>query len=216
MLAIYTNSTWDVRLSNHFFNVHQQQFPLKHHPFFSELMHTGLKWLMVGIALLSLLLAIMAKRMRTLKPYQHPLLWVFVGMAVSSSVVAILKHYSLQACPWDLTMYGGDLPLLGLFSSLPAGVEAGGCFPAGHPSGGFALMAFYFAFRKIKPQFAYGMLGLSIVMGLVMGVAQVMRGAHFLSHVLWSGWVVWVVLLLLYAFWRPEKVKNTPQSVTRN
>jgi membrane-associated PAP2 superfamily phosphatase len=27
--------------------------------------------------------------------------------------------------------------------------------------------------------------------GLVLGVAQQMRGAHFMSHTLWTGWLCW-------------------------
>lgn len=119
-------------------------------------------------------------------------------MVVSTAVVAILKHLNQHGCPWDVTLYGGDLPLFDLFAPPPLGMEAGRCFPAGHPSGGFALIAFYFAFMHYKPRFAAYMLGLGLVMGLVMGAAQIMRGAHFLSHVLWSGWLVWMALLVLY------------------
>lgn len=205
MLAIYANTGWDVRLTNHFFNVHQHVFLLKHHQFLSGFMHTALKWLMVAMALSSLLLAVMAIKFKALNPLKQAFLWAFMGMVLATSAVAILKHFSMHGCPWDLAMYGGKLPLLKLFSVLPAGVEAGACFPAGHASGGFALMAFYFAFRQIKPHFANVMLWLGLVMGLAMGFAQVMRGAHFLSHVLWSGWVVWVSLLLLYAIWSPTK-----------
>lgn len=205
MLAIYANTAWDVRLSNHFFNTPQHAFLLRHQPFLSGFMHTGLKWLMVAIALSSVFLAVLAFRLKVLKPFQQAFLWAFVGMVLSTGAVAALKHFSLQGCPWSLVMYGGKLPLLPIFSRLPAGIEAGACFPAGHSSGGFALMAFYFAFRQVKPHFATVMLWVGFAMGLLMGFAQVMRGAHFLSHVLWSGWVVWVTLLWLYAIWLPKK-----------
>lgn len=194
----YDYTVWDIRLSNLFFDAQHQQFFLKHQPFLSDFMHTGLRWLMVAVALLSLMLAVLAYKLSVLKPIQPHLFWAFVGMVTSSSVVAMLKHSSVHGCPWDLALYGGDLPYLPLFSGLPAGVQAGACFPAGHPSGGFALMAFYFAFRQIKPLFAIVMLWLGLFFGLAMGFVQVMRGAHFLSHILWSGWVVWVILVLLY------------------
>jgi len=32
-----------------------------------------------------------------------------------------------------------------------------------------------------------------------MGWVQQMRGAHFLSHTLWSLWVSWAVVLLVHA-----------------
>jgi len=102
-------------------------------------------------------------------------------------------------------MYGGDLPFFELFSNPPSGVEAGRCFPAGHSSGGFSLSAFYFAFMHNKPRFANGMLWIALSTGLFMGLVQIMRGAHFLSHVLWSGWVVWMSLLILYCIWSPTE-----------
>ncbi|MGB2832626.1 MAG: phosphatase PAP2 family protein [Methylotenera sp.] len=197
-------------MSNLFFDAQQHRFILRGNPFLSIWMHTGLKWLMVGTAFTSLFLSIVASKFPPIKHLQLSFLWVFVGMAVSTSAVTILKHYSMHGCPWDLTLYGGELPLFGLFENPPVGAEAGGCFPAGHPSGGFALMAFYFAFRQHQQRLAILMLWLGIVMGLVMGLVQVMRGAHFLSHVLWSGWVVWLTLLLLYWIWMP-KLKEVAQ-----
>jgi membrane-associated PAP2 superfamily phosphatase len=209
MVAIYSKSQWDITLTNLFFDAQQHVFPLKRHYFLSQWMHTDLKWLMVTIALASLVLSAASYKLSKLKAHRKSLLWVFVGMVVATAAVSILKHYSQHGCPWDLAMYGGDLPLFELFATQPAGVEAGHCLPAGHPSGGFALMAFYFAFMHSKPRFANNMLWLGLVMGLLMGMAQVMRGAHFLSHVLWSGWVVWVVLLILYWIWPPHKALPT-------
>jgi membrane-associated PAP2 superfamily phosphatase len=31
-----------------------------------------------------------------------------------------------------------------------------------------------------------------------MGWAQMMRGAHFLSHNLWTGWVIWCINIIGY------------------
>ena len=47
-------------------------------------------------------------------------------------------------------------------------------------------------------------LGLGIVVtiltGLIFGVAQQSRGAHFVSHDVWSAFLVWSIALALYAF----------------
>jgi len=205
MMFVYTQTSWDIDLSNLFYNAQAHTFPLRRNAFLSQFMHTGLKWLVVGIALTSLALWGMSNRFSKLQLIRKPLLWAFIAMVVSTSIVAVIKHKSMHGCPWDLLPYGGELPLFGLFETPPIGVEAGSCFPAGHPSAGYALMAFYFAYRSIKPRFAATMLWSGIIMGLIMGWAQVMRGAHFLSHILWSGWVVWLVLLMLYWVWPPCK-----------
>jgi membrane-associated PAP2 superfamily phosphatase len=207
MMLIYPTFDLDFHLSNLFFDAQQQRFTLRGHPILNVWLHTGIKWVMVCVALVSLALAISAHWLVKLKPYQSALFWVFIGMVLSTSAVAILKYDSMHACPWDLTIYGGDSPFFDLFKNPPAGTKSGGCFPAGHPSGGFALIAFYFAFRRYRARFAGAMLWLGILMGLAMGLVQIIRGAHFLSHVLWSGWVVWLTLLLLYGLWTP-KIKS--------
>jgi membrane-associated PAP2 superfamily phosphatase len=211
MLLVYPHTQLDTRISDLFFDGQLYQFELKKDPVLAGLMHIWLKWLMVVIASASLLLALLSCRLTSLKAYRLSLLWVFAGMVISTAVVSIFKHYSQHDCPLALTLYGGSFPLFDLFTSPPTGAEAGRCSPAG----GFALMAFYFAFIYIKPRFSVLMLWVGLLMGLLMGLAQMMRGAHFLSHVLWSGWVVWMTLLTLYWLWPVGKLqKPKDQSIS--
>ncbi len=115
----------------------------------------------------------------------------FIAMAAGSLSVSLLKQLSPYHCPWDLLEFGGHAPYVPLLAALPAGVTAGKCFPAGHASGGFVLMALYFVYAGERPRLALAWLWGGLVLGLLMGVGQQLRGAHFLSHTLWSGWVVW-------------------------
>lgn len=207
LLFIYPKMGLDQTLIAPYFDVATHSFPLKHHVFLESFMHLGLKYCMIFVAIASLLAGLQANIhaasgasifKKFIGHHQKLFIWAFVGMVVSTSVVSFFKSISMHGCPNDLIMYGGNLPLLGLFEHLPKGVEAGHCFPAGHASGGFALMAFYFAFRDSKPKFAKTMLVLALVLGLSMGWAQMMRGEHFLSHNLWSAWLVWLVLFVLF------------------
>ena len=209
MLLAYPHTRLDTHIADLFFDSQLHQFTLKKDPFLASWMHTGLKWLIEAVALSCLGLLLLSYRFSSLKAHRQSLLWVFVGMVLSTAAVSILKHYSQHGCPWDIVLYGGSLPLFGLFETPPITAEAGHCFPAGHPSAGFALMAFYFAFRHIKPRFSVLMLWTGLLMGLLMGTVQMMRGAHFLSHVLWSGWVVWMVLLALYWLWPAVKLPHS-------
>jgi membrane-associated PAP2 superfamily phosphatase len=207
LVFIYPRTGLDQLLIAPYFDTAAQQFTLKHDHFLEQFMHLGLKYCMVAIAITSLIIALRANtgapsrasffaRMQSL--LHNPYFLAFVGMLVSTTTVSIFKSMSMHGCPSDLTMYGGDLPLLNLFAHLPAGIKAGHCFPGGHASGGFALMAFYFAFKESKPHFARAMLLFSLVVGFAMGWAQMMRGAHFMSHNLWSAWLVWLVLFVLF------------------
>lgn len=201
LVAIYPTTGLDQFLIAPYFDAATQSFPLKHQVFLEEFMHLGLKYCMIFVAISTLALGLAANKIAPLRAsigiYKKQFFWVFVGMVLSTSAVSILKHFSIHGCPNELTMYGGNLPLLKLFEHLPIGVEAGHCFPAGHASGGFALIAFYFAFRDYKPKFAVVMLALALVLGFIMGWGQMMRGEHFLSHNLWTAWVVWLVCIVL-------------------
>jgi membrane-associated PAP2 superfamily phosphatase len=207
LLFIYPKTDLDQTLITPYFDVATHSFPLKHQFFLDKFMHSGLKYWMILIAIAAFLAGLQPN---THKPYsanffhkviashQKNFMWGFIGMLASTSTISFLKSISMHGCPHDLTLFGGQLPLLDLFAQLPAGVAAGHCFPGGHASGGFALMAFYFAFREYKPRFAKAMLVISLLLGFAMGWAQVMRGEHFLSHNLWSAWVVWMVLFVLF------------------
>ena len=75
------------------------------------------------------------------------------------------------------------------------------CFPAGHASAGYAWMALYFFFLATRPQWRWLGLAVGIVLGLLFGVVQQLRGAHFLSHDLWTAVICWSCALggyLLY------------------
>jgi membrane-associated PAP2 superfamily phosphatase len=201
----------DLKLSNLYFDNGANSFTFKHQFFLDTIMHDGLKHCMRIIALGSLAIAILTTfklqagqsiLVLTKTLFCNPFFFVFIGMFVANSAVGILKHLSIHGCPNDLLIYGGKLPLLKLFSNLPLGVKAGHCFPGGHASGGFALVTFYFAFKSSKPRFARAMLTMSLLLGFAMGWAQIMRGEHFLSHNLWSAWVVWLVVLVLFSIKR--------------
>ncbi len=212
LLFIYPKTGLDTYLIAPYFDAATHSFPLKHQVFLEQFMHTGLKYCMIFVAIASLLAGLKptiiqtnghaASRVTILNKFignhQKQFIWAFIGMAVSTSAVSFFKSISMHGCPKDLIMYGGNLPLLGLFEHLPAGVAAGHCFPGGHASGGFALMAFYFAFRDTKPKFAGSMLALALMLGFSMSWAQMMRGEHFLSHNLWTAWLVWAVLFTLF------------------
>lgn len=73
------------------------------------------------------------------------------------------------------------------------------CFPAGHASAGFALMAFYFVGRaRRQPLLAWAGLATGLVAGSLLGFGRMLQGAHFLTHTLWAGLVCWAVILILY------------------
>lgn len=200
---VFEATPLDHILIGYYYDAAMHAFPLRDDAFLQNVMHSGTKLLVIGIAFAVFGAYLLTYLLPQWEPHRRRLLWIAAGMAGGSLLVSLLKHASALHCPWDLAEYGGYAPFHGLFDVLPGGVAAGRCFPGGHASGGFALMAFYFGLRDSSARTARLFLAAGLAAGMVMGWSQMMRGAHFLSHNVWSGWVVWMYLAVQYATFPP-------------
>ena len=129
-------------------------------------------------------------------------IYVFVSMAVVSVTSTQLRAITNMATPLELTNYGGAFPHLLLFQSKPVGYPCH-AFPAGHASGGLALISLYWAWFD-QP---YRKLGLWIGLGLggLMGLYQIARGEHMLSHTLATLGIAWLLSALLAIAIKPTQ-----------
>lgn len=130
--------------------------------------------------------------------------YVLVALLVAPTMVSLAKQLTDRPCPWDIAEFGGGVRHYGLFAPAPPGARPLACFPAGHASGGFALLAFALAAgaapagvgaagARRRRALVLGWFGLSVAVGTLLGTVRVLQGAHFVSHVLWSAWLVWLV-----------------------
>ena len=165
-------------------------FPLREHWFFVQVMHEGARrigWLVVLALALSVWWPLGILRRLDASERLQMALSALLGLAV----VSVIKNLSNTSCPWDLAEFGG---VARYASHWALGVVDGGggrCFPAGHASAGFAFVGGYFALRHRQPRAARLWLAASLAAGLILGGAQQVRGAHFMSHTLWTGWLCW-------------------------
>ena len=165
-------------------------FPMRVQWFFAQVLHEGARrvgWFVVLLLTLGVWWPMGLLRRIDLGERLQLALSALVALAVVSS----LKSLSATSCPWDLAEFGG---VARYASHWALGIVDGGggrCFPAGHASAGFAFLGGYFALRRRQPSAARLWLVASLVAGVVLGGAQQVRGAHFMSHTLWTGWLCW-------------------------
>jgi membrane-associated PAP2 superfamily phosphatase len=183
-------------------------FPWRDHWVFASLMHEGgrrLAWLLEVV----LCLAVWWPLGPLTRLPQRQRLQLALTTLLGALAVSTLKFGSHTSCPWDLSEFGGFAHYTSHWSLRPDG-GAGQCFPAGHAASGFGFLGGYFVFRATQPRLARTWLAGSLGMGMVLGLAQQWRGAHFMSHTLWSAavcWcVAWAVDVLMPRAWTPEGI----------
>jgi membrane-associated PAP2 superfamily phosphatase len=199
LLLLLEKSTIDDTLSSWFFDRVAGVFPLRYNSFLEVFAHQYMKQLVIVVACCVIAMYLLSFVLAELKLQRRLLLFLSLSLTLAPLAVVLLKAASVRHCPWNLLEYGGFAPHLTLFDALPAGLAAGHCFPAGHASAGFSLMAFYFAARAFD-SWRWARIGLvgGIAAGLALGLGRIAQGAHFLSHVLWSGLVCWLVIVALH------------------
>jgi len=116
-----------------------------------------------------------------------------LGTLAALLVVSSLKLHSHTSCPWELREFGGVAAYVSHWAWDVADGGHGGCFPGGHASAGFAFLGGFFAFRHFLPATARRWLAGALAAGLVLGLAQQVRGAHYMSHTFWTAWLCWTV-----------------------
>jgi membrane-associated PAP2 superfamily phosphatase len=115
------------------------------------------------------------------------------------AVTSTLKHLSASHCPWDLLRYGGEQPYVRLFGAFPADTLPGQCLPAGHASSALWLVALAVCWLPARPSRARAAALLAIGAGATVGYLQQLRGAHFMTHTLWSIWIACTIVVALIA-----------------
>lgn len=129
------------------------------------------------------------------------LLFVIACLILVPAFIGWLKYLTGIPCPYQLHLYGGTFEHKGLFDFWwPDGSHRPRCFPAGHPSGGFALLALVAVSSHRKT-----MLAIAMTFGMWMSFYQMARGAHFLSHCITTFLLSIVVITLVHLVFQSVK-----------
>lgn len=206
LVFIGRHTELDLALADHYYDAATGVFPRRKDWFFEFVMHQLAKALMIAVGMVSPL-ALLADRVlghTLLSDQTRRAMWVVALSSVAIPVsISITKYLSIHHCPWNLSRYGGFAPYLRIFDALPAGVSAGRCFPAGHASRALWLASACAFWLPARPMRGLGVFVAGLLPGLALGWAQQMRGAHFLTHTLWSLWIAALVILLLTRLFLP-------------
>ena len=163
-----------------------------------DILHVRAKQLLIFLAVITFacfLISLVSKQFRASRRY---LGYLVLSLALSTSIITPLKKLTEVHCPWSLIEFGGHEQFTPLIEKRASTEKPGRCWPGGHASSGFSLIALFFVLRDIRPYGAYIALAVALVTGTVFSVGRMMQGAHFLSHNLWTLLIDWTICLLCY------------------
>ena len=191
----------DLQLATPYYDPVNHTFPWRYAWVSKYFIHRYLKYALLVAGVGTWVVAIAARRatagsfLATHRRRWQFVAWCFVAVPI---VIGILRRLSPMHCPWEVVDFGGYAPYVDLWTAAPAGIRAGHCFPAAFVASGSWLLGFALLwYPEHKGRCAVAGLA-ALVLSFALGWVQQMRGAHFLSHTLWSLWVSWAVVLVVH------------------
>ncbi len=182
--------------------------------FLEDVLHDRAKQAVIAFAVLAIVGFALSFVWQKLQRWRPQLGYLVLALAVSTALVTPVKTLTAVQCPWDLQEFGGQEQYSGLLGPRPVTAKPGRCWPGGHASAGFSLIALFFALRDVKPRTAKACLVFAIALGSVFSLGRMLQGAHFLSHNLWTFLFDWLICTLCYWLLLYRKSSTSQAAVT--
>lgn len=202
----------DRRVADFFYHLQENSWAWKNRWLAETFFHKGGRAVSLLLVLVVLVLLIAAHTNRVLGAHKKPLWYLLLATVGGSLFVSTCKSLLAVSCPWEFERYGGHLFYVGVVEQLFLR-NGEGCFPAGHASAGYAWISCYFFGLYYQSKWRWAGLAIPIFIGLALGFAQQIRGAHFISHDLWTLALCWFFsLLLFFVFFKlPTQQQYVPE-----
>lgn len=195
-LLVFEVTPLDLWVQQFFFDVSTQQWLWRGaEPVSRLLLYDGIKKLLIVFALILLISLFCSRYSVALHRYRSGIRIVLISLLLVPLSVSALKATTNVACPRALGVFGGKLPYVSVLAHYPVGQQPSRrqrCFPAGHASGGFALLSLFFLFKSNRNR--KRALVFALLTGWLMGGYKMLIGDHFLSHTLVSMLLAWLII----------------------
>ena len=190
----------DLIVTRYFFDPLNQEFPANALPW--------VKWVYddtpvinqwLGLLMLSaLLLQWIRPGWPGLRARRSMCAWLLVVcIGLGFTVDWVLKDHFGRPHPYQTHVFTGDQDFVPAFHYRPL-CEVNCSFVSGHAAGGFVWMAWgMWGWRRRRQAWLLA----GVAAGGFFGAARIMQGGHFLSDVVFSGWVIWLSMQAIRAVW---------------
>ncbi len=191
----------DIQVSSLFHDPGNPVLPWPHeHDTLWRLFYHGAPLFTGLYALGGVLVILLGIGIKRLHPWRRPAALLLLTLILGPGLLVnmLFKENWGRPRPRQVEQLGGQQPYIPPLLMNRAG--NGKSFAAGHASVGFSLCFLWFLWRHKRPRLAWAGLTSAIILGLLMGLGRIASGAHFLSDVLWAGYLTFFVGLMVHFF----------------
>lgn len=185
VIVVSQLNAFDIWLSDHAYDFELAAWAIDHSSsIWRPILYDGPKALIIVFGLFLIAAIVRVTWLSGLRLSRREAVFLLLCLAIVPAIVGLTREHSGVTCPRDLQHYGGQVdddfghvnPLVIFRDTRP-----GSCWPSGHVSAGFALLCLAFLDRKRRTRLQFAVFSLSV--GGAMGAYQILRGAHFVSHI---------------------------------
>jgi membrane-associated PAP2 superfamily phosphatase len=189
----------DIWVQSHFYNPQTHQWIVDtNNEVLKFIFYDGIKRLLIIIAVIFLLVLIAGWNKEWMRGYRRGFFIVILSSIIVPVAVGSLKAVTNMPCPKNVETFGGAYPHTCVWEKYTAKechLEKQKCWPAGHASGGFALLSLIFLFHSRRNKILSVVA--AMVIGWSMGSYKMLIGDHFLSHTVITMILAWLLILLI-------------------
>jgi len=159
----------------------------------------------IALAMAGLIAALIGAIYKQRRSWIRPGLFLVILLALGPGLIVntILKDYWGRPRPREIVQFGGKKEFLHPWQKGIA--HEGRSFPSGHSSAAFYLTAPFFVYRRKNRRVARLWLIGGLSFGLMMTIARITQGGHFLSDNLWAWGIVHLTAVALYYLLRLDR-----------
>jgi membrane-associated PAP2 superfamily phosphatase len=152
----------------------------------------------IALGACGLIAAIIGSIYRQRRAWIRPGLFLVILLALGPGLIVntIFKEYWGRPRPREIVQFGGTKEFLQPWQKGTA--HKGRSFPSGHASAAFYMTAPFFVYRRKNHRAANLWLMGGLSFGVLMSIARIAQGGHFLSDNLWAWGIVHLTAVALY------------------
>jgi len=189
----------DVLVQEFLYNADTQQWLLERNlqPY-RFIFYDGIKGVLILFAVLVLGTVVFGRKRPWVQKRKRGLWIIVLSALIVPATVSLLKKETNMPCPRHTVHFGGVYPSVSVWEHYPKSFKQPSpirCWPAGHASGGFALLSLFFLFRSRKNRTKAVLFALGT--GWIMGGYKMLIGDHYLSHTVITMLLSWLLILLI-------------------